>query len=74
MAKPKTLPPCEMEQQTKATCACGPGKMMCTKGNVVPYLHEYVHEIARIISTKPQALRPPLAAEPKTAGNQTARP
>jgi hypothetical protein len=31
-AAPKAPPPCEMEQQTKATCLCGPGKMMCPKG------------------------------------------
>jgi hypothetical protein len=31
-APPKAPPPCEMEQQTKATCLCGPGKMMCPKG------------------------------------------
>jgi hypothetical protein len=31
-APPKALPYCEMEQQTKATCACGPGKMVCPKG------------------------------------------
>jgi hypothetical protein len=32
MAKPKALPYCDMEQQTKATCSCGPGKVMCPKG------------------------------------------
>jgi hypothetical protein len=31
-AKPKALPYCEMEQQTKATCSCGPGNVMCPKG------------------------------------------
>ena len=32
-APPKALPYCEMEQQTKATCACGPAKTLCQKGN-----------------------------------------
>ncbi len=31
-APPKALPYCEMEQQTKATCLCGPGKMLCPQG------------------------------------------
>jgi hypothetical protein len=32
MAKPKTLPYCQNEQQTKDTCACGPAKTVCPKG------------------------------------------
>jgi hypothetical protein len=31
-ATPKPPPPCDMEQQTNATCLCGPGKMLCPKG------------------------------------------
>lgn len=38
------------------------GKSNVPEGNVVPHLHEYVHEIARSIGAKAQALRPPLAA------------
>jgi len=32
MAKQASLPYCQTEQQTKAPCGCGPGKMLCPKG------------------------------------------
>jgi hypothetical protein len=32
MAKAKALSPCQTEQQTKATCACGPAKAVCQNG------------------------------------------
>jgi hypothetical protein len=31
-AKPKALPVCQTEQQTKAPCACGPAKTVCKPG------------------------------------------
>ena len=32
MHKRKAPPPCQMEQQASATCACGPAKTLCQKG------------------------------------------
>jgi hypothetical protein len=40
MAKQATLSPCQTEQQTKATCACGPAKVMCPQGM---YCHAFMN-------------------------------
>jgi hypothetical protein len=39
MAKPKAMPSCQTEQQAKATCACGPAKTACQKGQ---WCHAFV--------------------------------
>jgi hypothetical protein len=44
MAKPKTLSPCQTEQQAKATCACGPAKVACSAG---AYCHAFVSACSR---------------------------
>jgi hypothetical protein len=44
MAKPKPLSPCENNQQTKATCACGPAKIACPQG---AYCHSFINACTR---------------------------
>jgi hypothetical protein len=41
----KPLSPCETERPAAASCACGPGKMTCPEGNVVPRLHECLQAV-----------------------------
>jgi len=43
-ANPKALSPCQTEQQTKATCACGPAKTACAAG---AYCHAFVSACTR---------------------------
>ena len=40
----KALSPCQMEQQAKATCACGPAKIVCPAGM---YCHTFANACTR---------------------------
>jgi hypothetical protein len=40
MAKQASLSSCQTELQTKATCACGPAKVLCPKGM---YCHAFMN-------------------------------